>query len=320
MKSWYPSIEPYAEHRIRVGRNHRLYAEESGRPGGAPVVVLHGGPGSGSRPDQRRYFDPDYYRIIALDQRGSGRSTPLGETAENTTALLVRDLEALRARLKIGRWSLFGGSWGATLALVYAQIHPETVAGMVLRGTFLARPEDLQWCFSAQGVARVLPEAWQAFIEAIPVGERGHPIRAYHRRVHGGDPRAALRSARAWAAWTDRVVTWNLPSAGAEQERDEDPEARLAKVRIETHYALNRYFIAGNPILSRVDRLPPVPTSIVHGRRDLTCTLESSWMLHRKVRGARLVVVPDAGHLASEPAMIHALVEETERLRRAGRG
>jgi proline iminopeptidase len=319
MNNWYPSIDPYAEHWIRVGRSHRLYVEESGRPDGASMLFLHGGPGSGSRPDHRRYFDPDYYRVIVLDQRGSGRSTPLGETAENTTARLVQDLETVRARLKIGRWSLFGGSWGATLALVYAQTHPEAVAGMVLRGTFLGRPEDLLWCFSGQGVARVLPEAWQAFIEAIPAGERGSPIRAYHQRVHGGDPGTALCWARAWSAWTDRVVTWNLPATGIEQERDQDPEATLAKVRIETHYALNRYFIVGNPILSRVDRLPPVPTTIVHGRRDLTCTLESSWTLHRKVRGSRLVIVSDAGHIASEPAMIRALVAETDRLR-VGRG
>jgi len=315
MSNWYPALDVYAEHRIGVGGLHQLYVEESGCPEGVPVVFLHGGPGSGSRAEHRQYFDPGYYRIILLDQRGSGRSTPLGEVADNTTWALVRDLETVRARLNIRRWLLFGGSWGATLALVYAQTYPDAVAGMILRGAFLARPEDLQWFFSGRGVARVLPEAWEAFTRAIPTQERDDPVGAYHRRVHGGNLSVALDWARAWSAWTDAVVTWNLPSAARERATDEDPQRLLAKVRIETCYALHRYFVAGRSILDRIDMLPAVPMSIVHGRLDLTCVLESSWILHRSVSGSRLVIVPNAGHVASEPAMIDALVGETNRMR-----
>jgi len=315
MNGLYPPLEPYDVQRVSVGQGHEVYVEECGCPEGDPVVFLHGGPGSGSASDHRRYFDPDYYRIILLDQRGSGRSTPLGETKHNTTWELVQDLDTVRKRLGIGRWLLFGGSWGATLALVYAQTHPDAVAGMVLRGTFLARPVDLRWFFEAEGVARVFPEAWEAFCRPIPATERDDAARAYHRRVHGDDPVVALSWARAWSAWTDRVVTWTLPPAPQAQEADQDSERLLAKVRIETHYALHRYFIAEHPILERVDALPDAPVSIVHGRRDLTCALEASWTLHRAVQGSRLVVA-DAGHVASEPAMIDALVGETDRLRR----
>ena len=314
MNSLYPPLEAYVEHRISVGQGYELYVEECGNPEGRPALFLHGGPGSGCTLDHRRYFDPGRYRIILMDQRGSGRSTPRGGVESNTTWGLLQDLEVVRRRLGADRWLLFGGSWGATLALVYAQTHPDAVAGMVLRGTFLARAVDLRWFFGAEGVARVLPEAWEAFCGAIPAAERGDPVRAYHRRVHGDDPVVALDWARAWSAWTDRVVTWNLTPAPQGQETEQDPQRQLAKVRIETHYALHRYFIAEHPILERVDTLPDVPISIVHGRRDLTCALEASWTLHRAVPGSRLVVVPDAGHIASDPAMIDALVGETDRL------
>lgn len=315
MKSLYPPLDAYAAHRMSVGEGREVYVEECGNPRGNPVIFLHGGPGSGCAPDHRRYFDPSCYRVILLDQRGSGRSTPSGDVQHNTTWTLIQDLETIRSRLGIARWLLFGGSWGATLALVYAQTHPGAASGMVLRGTFLARPVDLHWFFGGEGVARVLPEQWDAFCRPIPAAERGDPVRAYHRRVHGEDIALALNWARGWSTWTDGVVTWNLTPTPPAREVEEDSERRLAKVRIETHYALNRYFLAEHPILERIDALPGVPVSIVHGQRDLTCALEASWTLHRAVRGSRLLVVPDAGHIASEPAMIDALVGETDRLR-----
>jgi proline iminopeptidase len=250
-----------------------------------------------------------------VDQRGCGRSSPLGEIGGNTTGELALDLEKIRAHLGVDRWLVFGGSWGATLALTYAQTYPVAVSGLVLRGTFLARTRDLEWFFGDGGAARVFPDAASRFIDRIPVGERSDPVVAYYRRVHGSDKSEALYFARAWASWCDRVATWNLPAVGDKKVREDDPRRFLAKVRIETHYAVNRYFLAGQPLLEGMKRLPDVPVSIVHGRRDLTCPLESAWSLHKAIPGSRLIIVSGSGHLAVESGMIDALIGETDGLR-----
>jgi proline iminopeptidase len=316
----YPPIQPYATRRLAVAAPHTLYVEECGDPVGAPAVVLHGGPGSGCKDDLRRLLDPAFYRIVLFDQRGSGRSEPGGCTLANRTGDLVGDLERIRRALGIDRWLVLGGSWGATLALRYAQVHPTVVSGLVLRGVFLARERDLDWFLGADGAARLFPADWQVFSGMIPESERGDLAAAYYRRVHGPDMGDdALAFARAWSAWEDRVATWTLPGeqgpTAAEGGGGAVPDRLLARVRIATHYARHRYFIGANQILEQATRLPAVPVSIVHGGRDLVCPIESAWALHRAIPDSRLIVVPSAGHLSSEPAMADALVGETDRFR-----
>jgi proline iminopeptidase len=307
MRTLYPEITPLAVHRLRAGA-HDIYVEECGNPDGIPVVFLHGGPGSGCNENHRRYFDPSRYRIILFDQRGCHRSTPRGAVAANTTRDLLADMERIREQLQIGKWTIYGGSWGATLGLLYAQQWPARVASMILRGAFLARARDLAW-FLGDGANRVFPEYWAVFLDAIPEAERGDLVTAYHRRIHGPDPEMRLEAARQWSRWGARVTTYLLPPPVAEAE---DPEKILGEAAIETHYALNRYFIEENQILREAGRLPRVPVRIIHGRRDLTCTLESSWVLHRAIPGSVLNIVEQGGHLAGEPVMTDALVQATD--------
>ena len=310
MRVLYPEIAPFRTHTLDTGSLHRLHVEEAGAPDGIPVLFLHGGPGSGCNENHRRYFDPARYRIVLFDQRGCNRSTPRGQVAENTTAHLLDDIERIRVHLGIDRWVIFGGSWGATLGLLYAQRHPDRTLGLILRGVFLARQSDLDW-FARDGANRIFPDHWAEFVRAVPETERGDLVAALHARVHGPDPEAKQKAARAWSNWATRVTTWLFPQAGAEQE---DPGRMLDQAAIETHYAQHRYFIAENQILANVDRLPDVPTRIIHGRRDLTCTLEASWTLHRALPRSELVIVNESGHLASEPAIMDALITATDEL------
>lgn len=307
MRTLYPEITPLAVHRLRAGA-HEIYAEECGNPDGIPVIFLHGGPGSGCNENHRRYFDPSRYRIILFDQRGCHRSTPRGAVTANTTRDLLADLERIREQFQIGKWTIYGGSWGATLGLLYAQRWPARVTSMILRGAFLARARDLSW-FLGDGASRVFPEYWTEFVDAIPEAERGDLVTAYHRRIHGSDPGMRLEAARHWSRWGARVTTYLVQPPVAEAE---DPEKILSEAAIETHYALNRYFIEENQILRDAARLPRVPVRIIHGRRDLTCTLESSWALHRAIPGSVLNIVEQGGHLAGEPVMTDALVQATD--------
>lgn len=308
MRQLYPEIHPFAVHRLSVGGGHDLYVEECGSPGGIPVVFLHGGPGSGCSENHRRYFDPSRYRVVLFDQRGCHRSTPRGGVTANTTADLLADMERIREQLQIGKWMIYGGSWGATLGLLYAQHRPDRITSMILRGVFLARTRDLAW-FLGDGANRLFPDCWAEFVSCIPDGERGDLVSAYHRRIHGRDPAVRVQAARHWSNWGARVTTYLLPLSVAEVE---DPEKILSEAGIETHYALSRYFIEEDQILRNIGRLPRVPARIIHGRRDLTCTLESSWALHQAIPGSLLNIVEQGGHLAGEPAMIDALVQATD--------
>jgi proline iminopeptidase len=305
-RTLYPEIEPRQVMQFDVGDGHRIHVEECGVAAGAPVVFLHGGPGSGCKPYHRQFFDPGRWRIVLFDQRGAGRSTPAGATRANTTAHLIADIELIRARLGIERWLAFGGSWGATLALLYAQAHPSRVSGLVLRGTFLARRRDLEW-FVGDGVRRVFPDAWEEFIGRVPEARGGDVVAACRDVMAGDDPAARERVARAWSDWAGRVVGFSLDSpeqAGSE----EGAQPVIAKAAIEIHYAANGYFIDEDQIMRGLHRLPEVPVTLIHGRRDLTCMPESGWLLHRALPGSKLVWLHRAGHLAGEPDMTDALV------------
>lgn len=317
MPCLYPPIDKVVSYQIEVGGGHRLYVEECGNRDGQPVLFIHGGPGSGCNANHRRYFDPTHYRIVLMDQRGCGRSTPLGNVQDNDTYALVEDLETIRRRLDIQRWILFGGSWGATLALRYAQDNPNAVAAIVLRGSFLARPQDLDWFFGDQGAARIFPEAYGNFLGPVPVAERDDLIAAYHRRIMGADAETAFAWACHWLDWGGTVTTWTLPTT--DRTSVPEPQRLLAKAKIEAHYALNRYFLLDRPLLDAVGQLPAVPVCIVHGRRDLVCPCAAAATLNQAIPGSRLILVEDAGHPPVEPAMIDALVGETDRLRQLAR-
>ena len=314
MQSLYPEIEPFSSQRFKAD-GHEIYFEQSGKPDGIPVVFLHGGPGGGSNANHRRYFDPDKYHIINFDQRGCNRSRPNGLTDSNTTWKLLEDLEHIRATLNIGKWLLFGGSWGATLALLYAQHHSANVSGIILRGTFLARKWDLDW-FINDGANHVFPEYWKEFVDVIPVDERGDLVSAYHARVHGSDKGEREKAAMAWSIWAGRIVTYLLKGVNPDSYRPDNVEQTVNEVLIETHYAKEKYFIEENQILENVHRLPDVPIHIIHGRRDLTCLVEASWLLKQSLPKAELVIVREGGHLAGEEPMVDALVTATDKMAR----
>lgn len=312
----YPPIEPYATGYLPVSSLHTLWYEESGNPKGVPVVFLHGGPGGGTSPNMRRFFDPAHYRIVLFDQRGCGRSTPRTELAENTTWHLVDDIERLRVHLGIERWFVFGGSWGSTLALAYAERHPERVRGLVLRGIFLLRRFELEW-FYQSGASLVFPDLWEDFLAPIPEVERGDLISAYHRRLTCDDPAVRLEAARAWAKWEART-SFLRGNADYVASFDDDAHA-LEFARIESHYFVHGGFLkTEDQLLRDAHRLAGIPGVIVHGRYDLVCPLRSAWDLKRAWPAADLRIVPDAGHSAFEPGNTAALVEAMDAFRALG--
>ncbi len=312
MRNLYPEISPLQTHALSID-GHQVYFEESGNANGIPVIFLHGGPGSGSNENHRRYFDPDRYHIVNFDQRGCNRSTPNGGIDNNSTQDLLGDINSILRDLNIDKCMLFGGSWGATLALLYAEAYPERVSAMVLRGTFLARRSDLDW-FVNSGANRIFPDYWQEFIELIPEQERDDLVCAYHRRLHGNNQEEQKAAALAWSTWAGRIVTYLLPSVDPDSYRPENVEQTINEVLIETHYAKNAYFINENQILSDIDKIPDIPISIIHGRKDLTCTMEASWGLHQTLPAAEMIIVRDGGHLAGEAPMVDALVSATDRM------
>ena len=313
MASLYPPIQPYATHSLAVAPPHVLYLEECGNPDGLPVLFVHGGPGAGCEPWHRRFFDPEQYRIILFDQRGAGRSTPHAELEGNTTADLVADMEAIREHLGVERWVLFGGSWGSTLSLVYAETHPERVLGLILRGIFLCRPEEIRW-FYQEGASRIFPDHWEDFLRPIPAAERGDLLHAYYRRLTGEDEVARMAAAKAWSLWEGRTAT--LRPRRAVIDHFADPHTALALARIEAHYFVHGAFLEPNQILRDAQRLAGIPGLVVQGRYDIICPLQSAWELHRAWPRAELQIVPDAGHAASEPGTVDALVKATRRMRR----
>ncbi len=310
MARLYPHIHPYASHRLEVDAIHNIYVEESGSPMGIPVLFVHGGPGAGCESYHRRFFDPARYRIILFDQRGCGRSTPHAELKENSTQHLIADMEAIRELLGIERWLLFGGSWGSTLSLAYAQAHPERVAGLILRGIFLCRKREIQW-FYQEGASRIFPDYWQDFLAPIPEQERDDLLGAYYRRLTGSDEVARMAAAKAWSLWEGKTASL-LPDERV-IEHFGDPRTAMSLARIEAHYFMNDAFLRPNQLLEEAGRLAGIPGVIVQGRYDLICPMESAWELHQAWPGSELVVVPDAGHSAAEQGITRALVEATDR-------
>lgn len=311
MHRLYPEIEPYATHRLKVDGPHELYLEECGNRNGLPVLFVHGGPGAGCEPYHRRFFDPNTYRIVLFDQRGAGRSTPHASLENNTTQDLIADMERIRALLGIERWVLFGGSWGSTLALVYAETHPARVLGLIVRGVFLCRPWEIRW-FYQEGASRLFPDYWQDFIAPIPQEERHDLVAAHYRRLTGDDEVARMHSAKAWSLWEGRTATL-LPNRSV-VEFFGSPHTALSLARIEAHYFFHDAFLAPDQILRDAYRLKDIPGYIVHGRYDIVCPVQSAWDLHRAWPRAKLEIVPDAGHSAAEPAITHALVIATHDL------
>lgn len=309
-RTLYPPIEPFDSGYLPAVGRHEVYYEQCGNPHGKPAIFLHGGPGGGGDETPRRFFDPERYRIVLLDQRGCGRSRPNAELDGNTTWDLVADIERLRVKLAIDRWLVFGGSWGSTLSLLYAETHPDRVTELVLRGIFLLRPAEIAW-FYQQGASELYPDAWEPFEEFIPADERHDMLHAYHRRLTGPDPAVALEAARRWAVW-EGSTSHLLSSASTIDHFGEDAFA-LAFARIEAHYFVNQAFLAdANQILRDVHRLRNIPAVIVQGRYDVVCPMKSAWDLHRAWPEAQWRVVPDAGHSAFEPGTLHELITATD--------
>ena len=307
--SLYPKIEPYEYGWLEVSPVHQVYWEQCGNPNGIPVIFLHGGPGAGAGPMHRRFFDPSFYRIIIFDQRGAGRSRPLGETRENTTPLLIEDMERLRRQFGVERWLVFGGSWGSTLAIAYAETHPERCLGLILRGIFLCRPSEIEWFL--YGLRAIFPEAWRRFAHFIPANERNDLLRAYHARLMDPDPAVHLPAARLWGSYEGACSTL-LPNPDTVAHFSSDPVA-LGLARIEAHYFTHNIFLPDNSLLDNVRRIAHIPGIIVQGRYDGVCPIVTADDLHRAWPEAEYVVVPDAGHSAFEPGIQRELVRAAHR-------
>ena len=311
--SWYPEIKPYRTGRLKVSAMHELYYEEVGNPKGVPILFVHGGPGGGTSPDQRRYFDPAHYRIVLFDQRGCGQSTPYAELQGNTTWDSVSDMEKLRQHLSVQRWIVFGGSWGSTLSLLYAEAHPNSVMGLVLRGIFLCRKQEIDW-FYQSGASRIYPELWEKYLAPIPPAERSDMVGAYYRRLTSPDRQVRIEAARAWSVW-EGSTSCLLPDPTLIEHSGTDAFAE-AFARIECHYFINGIWLdRENQILENVHRIRHIPCEIVHGRFDMVCPVESAWDLHSLWPESVLHITPDAGHAAKEPGTLAKLVEITERFK-----
>lgn len=314
LNEFFPSIQPFTTEFLKVSDIHTIHIEQSGNPNGRPILFLHGGPGGGISPDHRRYFDPDHYRVILFDQRGSGKSTPAAELAENTTWELVRDIEKIRAHLKIKDWIVFGGSWGSTLALAYAETHPEYVKALVLRGIFLCRPSEIKW-FYQFGASEIFPDVWESYFNHIPASERHDFVSAYYKRLTHSDPAVRLSAAKVWSKWeaaTSRLIV----DLKAVDEFD-DPTFALQFARIECHYFMNNaFFETDNFLIENISKIKNIPTTIVQGRYDVVCPVRSAWDLHRSFPEAELHIVADSGHAAGEPGIRSKLIEVTNKCKK----
>ena len=312
----YPARDLFNEGFLDTGDGHSIYFAECGTPDGAPVLIVHGGPGGGCNPAMRRFHDPRHYRIVLLDQRGCGRSVPNASVENNTTWHLVADMERLRHHLGIARWQLFGGSWGSTLSLAYAVTHPEHVSSLVLRGIFLLRQSELAW-FYQDGAGALFPEAWEQFERVIPEAERHDMIRAYYKRLIDPDPKVHLPAAEAWSVWEG--TTLSLIEDPVRVRSFANPGYALAFARIECHYFINAgFFVEDGALLKQAHRLADIPGVIVHGRYDVVTPVRNAWDLHKVWPSAELRIVPDAGHAMTEPGIIHELIRATSHFRDLG--
>ncbi|MFP6734192.1 MAG: prolyl aminopeptidase [Rhodospirillales bacterium] len=308
----YPEIQPHAKGMLDLDGPHKMYWEVSGNPDGVPAVFLHGGPGAGASPSHRRFFDPDYYRIVVFDQRGSGRSKPFAEITDNTTQHIIGDMETLRSHLEIDKWLVFGGSWGSALAMAYGIEHADRVSGFVLRGIFLCRQLELDWFMG--GIRAVFPENWRAFLDHLETGDRHDPLKAYHRLLMDPDPAVHGPAARVWARFEGACSTL-MPSPRSVSNLESGREA-LALARIEAHYFVNGLFLDDDYFFANLDRLTDIPATLVQGRYDMVCPVRTADELAAAWSKAEYVIVPDAGHSAMEPSIRSALVAAAERFKR----
>jgi proline iminopeptidase len=310
-RTLFPETQPFDSGRLAVQPPHEIYYEQYGNPKGKPALFVHGGPGGGSSRIQSRFWDPNKYRIVLFDQRGCGRSTPHASLEHNTTWHLVADMERLRNHLGIHRWQVFGGSWGSTLALAYAETHPSSVTELVLRGIFLLRKREIDW-FYQEGASRIFSDAWEAYLAPIPEAERSDLVGAYHRRLTSSDPELRLRAAKAWSLWEAQTSTLR-PNAAMQSSMARDDFA-LAFARIECHYFANSgFFTHEGQLLAGIDQIRHIPSVIVQGRYDVVCPMETAWLLHRAWPEADFQIAVGAGHSAFEPEILHCLIEATER-------
>lgn len=310
MNDFYPEIEPFNFFMLDVGDDHQIYVEQCGNPLGQPVLFIHGGPGGGCSTDDRRFFDPEQYHIILFDQRGCGRSVPHGSLENNDTEHLVADIEKIRTKLEIDKWQLFGGSWGSTLALVYAQTHPDSVSSMILRGIFLAREQDTNWTFADRGGAtRIFPDYWQEYIDALPAGTTQPNLQVAYDILTGEDRAAAMALAKAWAMWEIRCCTLVPDPEFLSHYEDDDSSWSLA--RHECHFMLNNCFLTDNQILNNCDKINHIPTVIIHGRYDIVCAFDNAWLLHQALPKSELIISETAGHASCETETKHHLINAT---------
>ncbi|HVC28486.1 MAG TPA: prolyl aminopeptidase [Gammaproteobacteria bacterium] len=309
MRELFPPLEPYAKRSLLVQAPHEIYLEECGNPDGLPVIFVHGGPGGGCTTDNRRFFDPARYRIVLFDQRGCGRSRPHAELAHNTTQALIEDMERIREILGIERWLVFGGSWGSTLALVYAEAHPQRVMALILRGIFLVTAAELNW-FYQDGIQHIFPDHFEEFVTPIPEAERSDLMHAYYKRLTSDDPEIRHHAAEVWSLFEARCSTL-LPSESV-VEHFSEPDVAMAIARIESHYFVHDCFLAPNQIIRDAPLIREIPGVIVQGRYDVVCPASAAWQLHKAWPKALLRLIPDAGHASSEPGICSALVEATD--------
>ncbi|MFW5442944.1 MAG: prolyl aminopeptidase [Methylococcaceae bacterium] len=311
MKPQYPPIEPFHSFFLQTEDKHSVYVEQSGNPQGIPVIFLHGGPCSGTRPGHRSFFNPDKYHIILMDQRGCGQSLPFGELENNTTQDLMDDMENIRKQLGIDKWLLFGGSWGSAITLLYAQMYTENILGMVIRGVFLARQKDLDW-FAKDGAGRIYPEQWEQLNASIPERSGTELVQGLYDAVFGSDQVTQRRAAKAWINWGGQVALMQ------DYQEDDKPvrvtEKMVQQVKMELHFAHNKYFIAENQVLDNCEFLQHIPTIIIHGRYDFVCPIEAGVSLSKALPNAEFIVLPNGGHIASGDDMIDALVDSTDRM------